>query len=91
MRRLLAVLALVMLPAVAAAQVYVNPYYRNDGTYVQGHYRSRPDSNPYNNYSYPGNINPYSGERATGNSNTYLNNYYGGRRSNGFGWNLYDK
>lgn len=26
--------------------VYVRGYYRKDGTYVQGHYRSRPNSNP---------------------------------------------
>lgn len=34
------------------ADVYVNGYYRNNGTYVQPHYRSNPDGNPYNNYSY---------------------------------------
>jgi len=57
------------------AQVYVQGYYRTDGTYVKAHYRSSPDSNPYNNYSYPGNSNPYTGKIATGNSDTYLKNY----------------
>ena len=49
----------------------VKGYYRSDDTYVQPHYRSTPDGNPYNNYSYPDNIDPY-----TGNPDTYLNRYY---------------
>lgn len=59
----------------AEADVWVNGYTRKDGTSVRGHYRSSPDGNPYNNYSYPGNTNPYTGVRATGNPSTYLNNY----------------
>ena len=59
-----------------SADVWVNPYYRKDGTYVQGHWRSSPDGNPYNNWSFPGNINPYTGKVATGNPETYLKNYY---------------
>jgi hypothetical protein len=59
----------------AFADQYVNGYYRKDGTYVQPHYRSDRDGNPYNNYSYLGNTNPYTGERATGNSDTYLQRY----------------
>ena len=59
----------------AGAQVWVNPYTRKDGTQVQGHYRSSPDGNPYNNYSFPGNTNPYTGKTATGNPNTYLERY----------------
>jgi hypothetical protein len=55
--------------------VYVNGYYRKDGTYVRPHYRSAPDGNPYNNYSYPGNLNPYTGRVAPGNPDTYLRNY----------------
>ncbi len=58
------------------AQVHVNSYTRKDGTYVKSHYRSNPDGNPYNNWSYPGNYNPYTGKVAGGNSNTYLRNYY---------------
>jgi len=58
------------------AQVHVKGYYRKDGTYVQPHYRSSPDGNPYNNWSYPGNTNPYTGKVATGSPSTYLNNYY---------------
>lgn len=64
--------------AVASAAVYVNGYYKSNGTYVAPHYRSSPDGNPYNNYSYPGNTNPYTGVTATGNPDTYLKNYSGG-------------
>jgi len=56
--------------------IWVDGYYRNDGTIVRGHYRSAPDGNPYNNWSYPGNTNPYTGKTATGNPDTYISNYY---------------
>jgi len=65
-----------LFPVVTSADVWVNGYYRSNGTYVNGHYRSSPDGNPYNNYSFPGNTNPYTGKTAPGNANTYLNNYY---------------
>jgi hypothetical protein len=68
-------------PLAASAAVHVNGYYRKDGTYVAPHYRSDPDSSPYNNWSYPGNVNPYSGKVAPGNPDTYLKNYYGGTGS----------
>src|SRR5690606_33588714 len=50
--------------------------YRKDGTYVKSHYRSSPDGNPYNNYSYPGNYNPYTGVTAKGSEEAYSRNYY---------------
>lgn len=62
-------------PLAVDASVYVKGYYRKDGTYVAPHYRSNPDGNPYNNWSYPGNTNPHTGDTATGNTNTYLENY----------------
>lgn len=58
------------------AQVRVRGYYRSNGTYVQPNYRSNPDGNPYNNWSYPGNVNPYTGKVANGDPDTYLRNYY---------------
>ena len=60
----------------AESQVSVKGYYRKDGTYVAPHYRSNPDGNPYNNWSFPENVNPYTGKIATGNPDTYLKNYY---------------
>jgi len=60
----------------ADAAVRVKGYFRKDGTYVAPHYRSNPDSNPLNNWSFPGNVNPYTGKVAPGNPDTYLKNYY---------------
>ena len=67
----------------AFSQVHVRGYYRSNGTYVQPHYRSNPDGNPYNNWSYPGNVNPYTGKVATGNPETYLDNYYNRNNTSG--------
>lgn len=54
--------ALISLSTAASAQVHVQGHFRQNGTYVQPHYRSAPDSNPYNNYSTQGNVNPYTGQ-----------------------------
>lgn len=82
MKKLLALIALsvtgiVFSASVAFADVWVNGYYRDNGTFVEGYWRSSPDSDPTNNFSYPGNTNPYTGAVAPGNPNTYLNNYSG--------------
>ncbi|WP_143104026.1 SH3 domain-containing protein [Thermoflavifilum thermophilum] len=76
MKRLLLLLLTLATLTTVTAQVKVKGYYRKDGTYVHPHYRSNPDGNPYNNWSYPGNTNPYTGKTATGNPDTYLKNYY---------------
>ena len=55
---------------------WVGGYTRRDGTYVQPHYRTNPDGNPYNNYNFPGNYNPNTGTTTPGNPDAYLNRYY---------------
>jgi len=75
---ILAILILIifsLLLSFASADVWVNGYYKKNGTYVQGYWRSSPDSDPTNNFSYPGNVNPYTGKVAPGNPETYLKNY----------------
>jgi hypothetical protein len=67
--------------AISGGKVYVRGYYRKNGTYVSPHYRTAPDGNPYNNYSFPGNYNPNTGEVTPGNPDTYLKRYYN-RKSN---------
>ena len=62
--------------SVALANQFVSGYTRSDGTYVQPYWRSDPDDNPYNNYSFPGNLNPYTGKTAAGAPDTYLDNCY---------------
>jgi hypothetical protein len=46
-------------------KVHVNGYYRKNGTYVEPHYRSSPNSPVYDNWSTRGNVNPYTGEVGT--------------------------
>ena len=45
------------------ADTSVRGYTRKDGTYVQPHKRSSPDSSRFNNWSTKGNVNPYSGKK----------------------------
>ena len=76
----LMVFLLVMLPSLLDAG-QVRGYHRRDGTYVAPHQRSNPDSNPYNNYNYPGNYNPNTGQITPGNPDTYLDRYNNKERS----------
>ena len=62
---IIAGLALILTASAALADTYVRGYTRRDGTYVQPHMRSSPDSNPFNNYSTKGNTNPYTGAPGT--------------------------
>jgi hypothetical protein len=75
-KRFICLIFIVIFTLQVDAQVKVKGYYRKDGTYVRPHYRSNPDGNPYNNWSFPGNTNPYTGKTANGNPDTYLRNYY---------------
>ena len=38
----------------ANALVSVDGYYKSNGTFVAPHFRTSPDGNPYNNFSYRG-------------------------------------
>lgn len=67
---------LIGLPSFSHAATLVSPYYRGD-TFVGSYYRTDADSNPYNNYGFPGNFNPNTGQITPGNPDTYLSNYYG--------------
>jgi len=44
---------------------FVEPYSKRDRTRVQGHYRTNPDNNYYNNWSTVGNVNPHTGKIGT--------------------------
>lgn len=58
----LTLIALSMMAMAASAQVYVKPHINKDGTFVEGHYRSRPNKTDLDNYNTRGNVNPYNGE-----------------------------
>lgn len=47
----------------AFADTFVNGYTRRDGTYVQPHYRSDPNSTTQDNWSHKGNVNPHTGQK----------------------------
>lgn len=63
--RIAILLSTLLASSVFAGTTYVAPHVRSNGTVVQGHYRTTPDSNPYNNYSSQGNYNPYTGQQGT--------------------------
>lgn len=65
MKKMLAVLVLCCTTPSAFADNYVNGYYRNNGTYVQPHYRSDNNNTRFDNYSSQGNVNPYTGRSGT--------------------------
>lgn len=45
----------------AKADTYVNGYFKKDGTYVEGHYKTTPHETNWGAYSTDGNSNPYTG------------------------------
>jgi hypothetical protein len=68
----------------ADAQTWVNGYTREDGTYVQGHYRSERNHTNHDNYSTSGNINPF-----TGSSGSVARDYSSEASSYGSGRTIY--
>lgn len=81
-------LPLMVIAFASDADEYVNSYTRRDGTYVEGHMRSSPNSNSYDNYSTRGNTNPYTGERGSQSpSGGYGSSYgYGSGSGSGYGY-----
>lgn len=55
------------------SQVHVRGYYRSNGTYVQPHERTAPNSTITDNYSYPGNYNPNTVYNNSSSNTTYNN------------------
>lgn len=58
-------IAMIPAPADAGGYHHVRGYYRSNGTYVQPHYQTNPDSSRANNWSTRGNVNPFTGEPGT--------------------------
>jgi len=65
MKKTIFAFALLALAGAASAQTYVAPHVRSDGTFVQGHVRSAPNSTTSDNYGTRGNVNPYTGQAGT--------------------------
>ncbi len=70
MKKIIIALACIALLSLMVSTSYagttrVRGYYKKNGTYVQPHYRSTPDSSKLNNWSTKGNVNPYTGKKGT--------------------------
>ncbi|MDO8259930.1 MAG: hypothetical protein Q7T50_00340 [Candidatus Magasanikbacteria bacterium] len=88
---ILIILGLTIIAGVSskAEAVYVNGYYRSNGTYVQPYYRSAPNGLRYDNYSYKPNQPRYNSSyySCCRSSNwytpsyTWQNDYYSGYNS----------
>lgn len=68
--------------APASADKWVNGYTKKDGTYVQGHMKSSPDSNRYNNKSSQTNGGSQRDEYSSGLGATNKSNSSYGYRDN---------
>ena len=55
----------IVFASAAFGDTWVDGYYRADGTYVPGHYRTTPNGTAADNYSSKGNVNPYTGQPGT--------------------------
>jgi hypothetical protein len=70
MKKLVILISLLILSTIGFCQVnpnnhYVKGYHKSNGTYVQGHYRTNPNSTNRDNYSTYPNVNPYTGKIGT--------------------------
>jgi hypothetical protein len=61
MKKLMLLAVTLLLTVFAFADQYVNGYFRKDGTYVEGHYKTTPHDTNWGAYSTEGNSNPYTG------------------------------
>jgi hypothetical protein len=60
--------SLLIFAVTAQAQTYIPGYTKRDGTYVEGHYRSAPNQNRYDNYGAQNSLyggNPYTGKKGS--------------------------
>ena len=62
--KLLIITASLATCATVSAQIYVKPYIDRNGTVHEGHYRSSPNQNRYDNLNSETNVyNPYTGKK----------------------------
>ncbi len=65
MKQIAIAVLLMMAGAGMANDESVRGYIRRDGTYVQPHHQTTPNSTKLDNYSTQGNVNPYTGREGT--------------------------
>lgn len=69
MKKIILTLTFLLITIQSFAQVFVHGYEREDGTQVVPYYRTYPDQDKSNNWSYPGNFNPYTSNEGNKNYN----------------------
>lgn len=67
-----AVMLFISICSFAQTSVYVNGCTRSNGTNIQGHYRTSPNSTRNDNWSTLGNSNPYTGIAGTKQGDSYF-------------------
>lgn len=84
---LLSLLSVIAISTMVSAQSYryQNGYYRTNGTYVSGHYKSNSNNTNWDNYSTRGNRNPF-----TGNNGSVARDYSSGALNYGSGRTIYN-
>ena len=60
MKRIAITACLCLLAFASFADEYVNGYFKKDGTYVEGHFKTSPNVTNHDNYSTQYNVNPYT-------------------------------
>ncbi len=84
MKKTVLIIALLFITSALSAQSvrYQKGYYRSDGTYVKGHYKTRKNNTTRDNYSTTGNYNPYTNKKGY-RANDYSNDaaHYGSGRT----------
>ena len=75
MKKLFFTIALAFIAKFSFGQshVYVRGYYKDNGTFVQPHYRTTQNNTVYDNWSTYPNVNPYTGNIGT---KIYNDSYY---------------
>ena len=75
MKKMILTLVITLIGVVAYSQnvVYVKGYTKKNGTYVEGHYRTKANNTVMDNFSTYPNVNPYTGEIGT---KHITDNYY---------------
>lgn len=76
MRKLILIILTTFFGSISFAKdVYVKGYTKKDGTYIQPHYRTSPNSTKADNYSTKGNYNPYTGKEGNKEIDSYSQDY----------------
>ena len=81
----IAMLNSTVLASPSYADVYVRGHQRGNGTWVEPHYRSNPDSSRSNNWSTYPNVNPHTGQRGTSTYQGYGSGSLGNGSISGLG------